>query len=303
MGMLEGKTVAVTGGGAGIGRAVCLAAAAAGANVVVCDFGVAMDGSNPSSEVADAVVAEITGAGGSAIALAGDVSKFTTGEQIVTTAVDRWGSLDGVACAAGNLRERMLFNMSEEEFDAVIAVHLKGHFNIYRHASAVMRKQPNGGSIIGFTSGAHIGSVAQANYSAAKGGIVSLTRSAAIGLHRYGVRANCIAPIARTRMSENVPFEIETGDPSAVAAMAVYLFSDESKGITGQIYTAVGPRISVYNQPQELRSMFAPAGESEWTPEGIAESLPRTIGFEEHPMIADLERRAAEKAARDAEAT
>ncbi len=298
MGMLEGKTVAVTGGGAGIGRAVCLASAAAGANVVVCDYGVAMDGSDPSSEVADAVVAEITAAGGNAVALAGDVSKFETGEQVVAAAVDTWGSIDGVACVAGNLRERMLFNMSEDEFDSVIAVHLKGHFNIYRHASAVMRKQPNGGSIIGFTSGAHIGSTAQANYSAAKGGIVSLTRSAALALHRYGVRANCIAPIARTRMSENVPFEIETGDPSAVAAMAVYLFADESKGITGQIYTAVGPRISVYNQPRELRSMFAPAGATEWTPEDIAEHLPRTIGIEEHPMIADLERRAAEQAAR-----
>ena len=125
---------------------------------------------------------------------------------------------------------------------------------------------------------------------------MSLTRSAALGLHRYGVRANCIAPIARTRMSENVPFEIETGDPSAVAAMAVYLFSDAAKDVTGQIYTAVGPRISVYNQPAEVRSMFAPDGATEWTAEGIADALPRTIGIEVHPMIADLERRAAQQA-------
>lgn len=292
-GFLEGKSVVVTGGGNGIGRATALLCAAEGARVVVADYGVSMDGSAPSSAVAEAVVAEIEGAGGTAIAVAGDVSKFETGAEIVSTAVDAWGSIDGVVCVAGNLRERMLFNMSEDEFDAVIAVHLKGHFNLYRHASAVMRKQDGGGSLVGFASAAFVGSTAQANYSAAKGGIISLTRSAALSLHRYGVRANCIAPVARTRMSENVPFAFETGEPTAVAPMAVYLLSDASKSITGQTYTVVGPRISVWNQPQELRSMFAPGG-GEWTAESIAEWLPRTIKDEEHPMLADLERRMAE---------
>ena len=116
-----------------------------------------------------------------------------------------------IVCVAGNLRERMIFNMSEDEFDSVIAVHLKGHFNLYRHASAVMRKQDCGGSLVGFASAAFVGSTAQANYSAAKGGIISLTRSAALSLHRYGIRANCIAPVAKTRMSDQVPFEIESG--------------------------------------------------------------------------------------------
>jgi NAD(P)-dependent dehydrogenase (short-subunit alcohol dehydrogenase family) len=296
-GFLEGKTVAVTGGGGGIGRAVSLACAAEGANVVVADHGVSMDGSNPSSEVADAVVKEIDAAGGRAIAIAGDVSRFETGAEIVAAAVDTWGSIDGVVCVAGNLRERMLFNMTEDEFDAVIAVHLKGHFNLYRHASAVMRKQEGGGSMVGFTSAAFVGSTAQANYSAAKGGIISLTRSAALSLHRYGVRANCIAPTARTRMSENVPFEIETGEPSAVAPMAVYLLSDAARGITGQTYSVVGPRISVWNQPREIRSMFAPDGD-EWTPEGIADALPRTIKDEEHPMLADLQARMAQMEAK-----
>ena len=295
---LEGKTVAVTGGGGGIGREVALACAAQGANLVVADYGVALDGSDPTSEVADAVVKEIEAAGGNAVAVAGDVSQFQVGADIVAAAVDTWGSIDGAVCIAGNLRERMIFNMSEEEWDAVIDVHLKGHFNVYRHASAVMRKQENGGSLVGFTSAAFVGSTSQANYSAAKGGIISLTRSAALSLHRYGVRANCIAPTARTRMSENVPFEIETGEPSAIAPLAVYLMSDAAKEITGQTYTVVGPRISVWNQPKELRTMFAPAGAAEWTPEQIAEWLPKTIGFEEHPMLADLERRMAQMEAK-----
>ena len=290
---LEGKVIAVTGAGNGIGRAVALLCATEGARVIVADYGVAMDGSNPTSEVAEAVVGEIEESGGTAVAVAGDVSKFQTGAEIVSAAVDTWGSIDGVVCVAGNLRERMIFNMSEDEFDAVIAVHLKGHFNLYRHASAVMRKQPAGGSLVGFTSAAFVGSTAQANYSAAKGGIISLTRSAALSLHRYGVRANCIAPVARTRMSENVPFEIETGEPSAVAPMAAYLLSDASKEITGQTYTVVGPRISVWNQPTELRSMFAADG-GEWTPGGIAEWLPRTIKIEEHPMLGDLASRMAQ---------
>jgi NAD(P)-dependent dehydrogenase (short-subunit alcohol dehydrogenase family) len=290
---LENKAVVVTGAGNGIGRAVALLCAAEGARVVVADYGVAMDGSDPSSDVADAVVAEIGSAGGSAVAVAGDVSEFQVGAEIVSAAMDTWGRIDGVVCVAGNLRERMLFNMSDEEFDAVIAVHLKGHFNLYRHASAIMRKQEGGGSLVGFASAAFVGSTAQANYSAAKGGIISLTRSAALSLFRYGVRANCIAPVARTRMSENVPFEIETGEPTAVAPMAAYLLSDAAKEITGQTYTVVGPRISVWNQPQEIRSMFAPDG-GEWTPESIAEWLPRTIKSEEHPMLGDLANRMAQ---------
>ena len=299
-GLLDGKNIAVTGGGGGIGRAVSLACAAEGANVVVADYGVALDGSDPSSDVADAVVAEIRAAGGNATALAGDVSRFDVGAEIVEAACDQWGSIDGVVCLAGVLRERMLFNMSEQEWDHVVAVHLKGHFNAYRAALARMRKQPAGGSLVGFTSGAYVASTAQANYSAAKGGIVSLTRSAAMTASSIRLRggpaisANCIAPVARTRMSENVPFEFETGEAEAVAPMAVYLLSDGGRDVNAQIYTVVGSRISVWNQPAEVRSMWS-AGDR-WTPAEIAEQLPRTIGQEPNPMIADLERRMAEMA-------
>ncbi len=299
-GHLKGKTIAVTGGGGGIGRAVSLACATEGANVVVADYGVALDGSDPSSEVAEAVVAEIRAAGGEATALAGDVSRFDVGVEIVEAACDRWGSIDGVVCGAGVLRERMLFNMSEDEWDHVVAVHLKGHFNVYRAALARMRKQPSGGSLVGFASGAFVASTAQANYSAAKGGIVSLTRSAAMTAASIRLRggpainANCIAPVARTRMSENVPFEFDTGEPEAVAPMAVYLLSDAGRDVNAQIYSVVGRRISVWNQPEEVRSMWS-AGD-QWTPGEIAEHLPRTIGQEPNPMIADLERRMAEMA-------
>jgi len=257
-GFLEGKVVAVTGGGGGIGRAVALAAAAEGAKVIVADYGVGMAGEDPSSEVADAVVAEIEKAGGEAIAVADDISKMESGERLIATALEKWGRIDGVVAVAGILRERMLFNMSEDEWDAVISTHLKGHFTVFRAAAAVMRKQEGGGALIGFTSGAYAGSVAQANYSAAKGGIVSLVRSAAAGLYRYGITANAIAPVARTRMSANVPMELaEMGDAEDIAPMVVFLLSDQAKHVTGQVYTVVGSKIAVWNQPTEVRAMYA----------------------------------------------
>ena len=298
-GHLAGKNIAVTGAGNGIGRAIALACAGEGANVVVADYGVSIEGSDPSSEVADAVVAEIAAAGGTAIAVAGDVSQMEVGQRIVDTAVQNWGTIDGVACVAGIVRERMLFNMSEEEFDHVVAVHLKGHFTLYKAASAVMRKQETGGSLVGFTSGAFVASTAQANYSAAKGGIVSLTRSAAFALRRYGVNANCIAPAAMTRMSENVPFEIEAGGPEAIAPLAVFLMSNAARDITAQIYTCTGKRIAVWNQPAELRHMLATDGEM-FTVDEVAEKLPADIGVEEMPMFADLERRMKEMAEKKA---
>ena len=297
---LDGKNIAITGGGAGIGKAIALAAAAEGANIVVADYGVAMDGSNPTSEVADNAVTEIKALGGQAVAVAGDISQFDVGEEVVAAACDNWGSIDGVVCGAGVLRERMLFNMSEDEWDHVVAVHLKGHFNVYRAALARMRKQETGGSLVGFTSGAFTASTAQANYSAAKGGIVSLTRSAAMTAASLKIRggpainANCIAPVAKTRMSENVPFEIETGEPEDVAPMAIYLMSDAGRHVNAQIYTVVGKRISVWNQPMEVRTMTADG--DRWTCEQIAQALPGGVGQEPNPFIADLERRMAEMA-------
>jgi NAD(P)-dependent dehydrogenase (short-subunit alcohol dehydrogenase family) len=293
-GYLEGKSIAVTGAGRGIGRAVALACAADGANVVVNDYGVAPDGSEPTSEIADAVVKEITDAGGTAVAIADDVSSAAGGKRIVEAAMDNWGRIDGVVAVAAILRERMLFNMSEDEWDAVIAVHLKGTFSVFQPASAIMRKQ-EAGTLIGFTSGAFAGSVAQANYSAAKGGIVSLVRSAAAGLYRYGVTSNCIAPTARTRLSANVPMELaEIGDPEDVAPLVVYLLSDKARHITGQVYSIAGGKIAVWDQPHETRAMYK---DGPWTVEEIDDKLDKFVGQEKMGM---LERLAAMKAAADA---
>jgi len=285
---LTGKVVAVTGAGRGIGRAVALAAAAEGARVVVNDYGVAVDGASPTSEIAESVVKEIVAAGGEAVAVADDISTMAGGQRVVDTAVETYGRLDGAVCVAGILRERMLFNMTEEEWDPVVATHLKGTFTVFRAASAVMREQGSG-ALVGFTSGNHQGSVSQANYSAAKGGIISLVRSAALGLHKYGVTANAVAPVARTRMSAGVPMELaEMGEPEDVAAMVVFLLSDRARDlwITGQVYTVAGAKIAVWAQPREVRAAFSEAG---WTPERIAEVLPGSVGAEPMPLLERLE--------------
>ncbi|HEX6476522.1 MAG TPA: SDR family oxidoreductase [Acidimicrobiales bacterium] len=285
-GYLEEKAIAVTGAGRGIGRAVALACAAEGARVVVADYGVGIAGEEPTCDVADAVVKEIADAGGTAVAVADTVTSMAGGQRIVGTAIENWGRIDGVVCVAGILRERMLFNMSEAEFDPVVETHLKGTFTVFRAASEIMRKQGSG-TLVGFTSGAFAGSVAQANYSAAKGGIVSLVRSAAAGLSRYGVTANAIAPVARTRMSANVPMELgEMGEPEDVAPLVVYLVSDQARHVTGQVYTAVGGKIAVWNQPTEVRAMYK---DGRWTPQEIEARLDSTVGQERMALLDRLE--------------
>lgn len=283
---LEGKAIAVTGAGRGIGRAVALACAEAGASVVVNDYGVSMDGNEPTSEVANQVVEEIRKAGGKAVANAQSVATMDGGGSIVQAAIDSFGRIDGVVCVAGILRERMLFNLTEDDWDPVVATHLKGTFTVFRAAAAAMREQKSG-TLIGFTSGAFAGSVAQANYSAAKGGIVSLVRSAAAGMHRYGVTANCIAPVAKTRMSANVPMEIQgIGDAEDIAPMVVFLLGDKARSITGQVYTVSGGKIAVWNQPVEVRAMFK---DGRWTPEEIEQRLPGAVGVERMGLIDRLE--------------
>jgi enoyl-[acyl-carrier-protein] reductase (NADH) len=170
---------------------------------------------------------------------------------------------------------------------------MKGHFTVFRAAAAVMRKQQSG-SLIGFTSGAFTASVAQANYSAAKGGIVSLARSVAAGMHRYGVTSNVIAPVARTRMSMNVPTELDMGEPEDIAPLVIYLMGDKAKHITGQVYTANGGKIAVWNQPVEVREM---SKDGRWTPEEIEARIDAEVGQEKMGLIERLDQM---KAAADA---
>ncbi len=295
MGALNGKVIAITGSGRGIGRAVAEFCASEGAAVVVNDFGVSIDGQEPSSEVADEVVAAIIAAGGKAVANASSVTTMEGGASIVQSAIDTFGRIDGVVSVAGILRERMFFNMSEAEWDPVVETHLKGTFTVFRAAAPHFKAQGSG-AFVAFTSGAYAGSVAQANYSAAKGGIVSLARSVAAGMYKYGVRSNVIAPVAKSRMSGNVPFGIEMGEPEDVAPMVGFLLSDLSKDITGQVYTANGGKIAVWNQPVEVREMRK---DGRWSIEEIAGRIDE-VGQEELGLIKMLaEREAAAKLAKE----
>jgi NAD(P)-dependent dehydrogenase (short-subunit alcohol dehydrogenase family) len=279
MKLLDGKVAVVTGGGTGIGRAVSLGLAAAGASVVVNDYGVSVDGRDPSSEPANHVVAEIAQGGGRAVASPESVATMAGGRHVIELALKEFGDLHILVCCAGILRERMIFNMSEEEWDAVIAVHLKGHFTVMQPATAHMR-QKKAGCIITFTSSAGLeGSPGQPNYSAAKEGIVGLTRSTALAMARYGVRCNAIAPTADTRMTQRLP-EARRGaatatPPEAIAPVVVYLASDRAAHITGQVVGVRGNEVSILSHPAPLRS--ATSAEP-WTAERLAEVWDRALG-------------------------
>jgi len=279
MGLLDGKVAVVTGGGTGIGRAVSLGLAAAGARVVVNDYGVSVDGLDPSSEPANQVVAEIRKAGGQAVAAADSVATMAGGRAVVDLALKEYGDLHVLVCCAGILRERMIFNMSEEEWDAVIAVHLKGHFTVMQPATRHMRERKTG-SIITFTSAAGLeGSPGQPNYSAAKEGIVGLMRSTALAMAKYGVRCNAIAPTADTRMTQRLPGErrglATATPPEAIGPVATFLASDRAAHITGQIIGVRGTEVTVYAHQAPLRT--ATSAEP-WSPERLADVWDRALG-------------------------
>ena len=269
---LKGKVAIVTGAGRGIGREHALALAEAGASVVVNDLGGSVAGEGSDATPAQGVVDEIVGAGGQAVANAANVADFAAAEQMVSAAVEHFGRLDILVNNAGILRDRMLVNMTEEEWDAVIAVHLKGHFGPLRHAGAYWREQSKAGEkvrgrVINTSSPSGVfGNVGQLNYGAAKAGIAGMTVIAAQELGRYGVTVNCLAPNARTRMTEmtfgdmDAPEEgFDPLDPGNMAPLVVALSADDAQDITGQVFFVWGGQVNVL-RPWEAGELFSADG-------------------------------------------
>ncbi|CAM5636347.1 SDR family oxidoreductase [Streptomyces canus] len=258
-GICDGRVVVVTGAGRGLGRAHALAFAAEGARLVVNDLGVGLDGTPGPDSPASLVAEEIRAAGGEAVAHGGDIATTDGAASLVRAALETYGRLDTLVNNAGFLRDRMLVNLDEEDWDAVTRVHLKGHFLPLKHAAAHWRTEAKAGRtptarIINTSSGAGLlGSVGQGNYSAAKAGIVALTLVAAAELARYGVQVNAIAPAARTRMTEQTfadtmaaPADgFDVMAPENVSPLVVWLGSEASAGVTGRVFEAEGGRITV----------------------------------------------------------
>ena len=259
MGICDGRVVIVTGAGRGLGRAHALAFARAGASVVVNDLGVSLAGTRGADSPAEQVVAEIRAEGGEAVASGADVADFAQAGALVETAVASFGGLDVLVNNAGFVRDRMFVSTSEEEWDAVIRVHLKGHFCVTSHACAHWRAraktgQPVDARIVNTSSGAGLqGSIGQSAYSAAKAGIAALTLVQAVELARYGITSNAIAPSARTRMTEEVFKEMMAAPaigfdamaPENVSPLVVWLGSAESRDVTGRVFEVAGGRIGV----------------------------------------------------------
>ncbi|PBC54190.1 SDR family oxidoreductase [Rhodococcus sp. ACPA1] len=261
-GVVDGRVVIVTGAGRGIGRAHALAFAAEGAKVVVNDIGAGIDGSATGESPAEQVVAEIVAAGGEAVVNGDDVADWAGAENLINTAIDAYGRLDVLVNNAGFLRDRMLVGMSEQEWDAVVRVHLKGHFATLRHAAAYWRAEAKAGNpvdarIVNTSSGAGLqGSIGQGNYAAAKAGIAEMTIQAAAELKNYGVTVNAIAPAARTRMTVGAggamaeamaaPEEgFDAMAPENISPLVVWLGSTESKDVTGRVFEVEGGKITV----------------------------------------------------------
>ena len=280
MGMLEGKVVAVTGAGRGVGREIALLCASHGAAVVVNDPGVGEGGEGGDAGPAQETVNDIIAAGGKAHANMASVADPVGAASIIEDAVQRFGRIDAVVNNAGILRDTIWHKMSHEDWRAVIDVHLNGSFNVSKAATPYFREQQSG-SFIHFTSTSGlVGNIGQANYSAAKLGIVGLSQSIALDMARAGVRSNCIAPFAWSRMIASIPAEtpeqqarvekFKSMSADKIAPMVVYLASDASKDVTNQIFSVRKNEIVLFSKPRPIRSMTKVEG---WTPEAIAAEL------------------------------
>ncbi|MFI6050238.1 SDR family oxidoreductase [Streptomyces violascens] len=297
-GLCEGRVVIVTGAGRGLGRAHALAFAEEGARVVVNDLGVGADGEGESAGPAQSVVDEINAAGGEAVAHGGDIATAQGAASLIATAVDAFGALHTLVNNAGFLRDRMLVNLDEDDWDAVMRVHLKGHFLPLKHAAAYWRAEAKAGReiaarVVNTSSGAGLlGSVGQGNYSAAKAGIVGLTLVAAAEMGRYGVQVNAIAPAARTRMTEGTfaeamaapgkPGVFDAMAPENVSPLVVWLGSAASEGVTGRVFEAEAGRITVMEgwRPGPTSDKGA-----RWTPREAGEATLELLAEAETPGV------------------
>ena len=291
--MLEDTVCIVCGAGHGLGEETAVAMADHGASVVVNDLGVDVSGEGSDAEPAEETVARIEANGGEAMAHFGDVTDLGYTERLVADAVDEYGAVHTVVNFAGILRDSMVFNMDESEWDAVVDVHLKGHFSLLRNVAAHWREQYKAGEIdrqrsfVCVSSGVAAGNPGQANYSAAKAGILGLMRTSARELHQYDVRVNAMWPTALTRMTEDLPAmagaDPESMGPQFVPAVPVFLASDHAEDVTGCTLGVAGGNVAFVSDPERERSLSAPDGK--WTAEALAERWDElSEGFETTKM-------------------
>lgn len=278
--MMEGKVVVITGAGRGIGREMALQMARNGARVVVNDIGVSVHGEAADEDPAEEVVALIRAAGGEAVVNRDSVAQQASAARIVENALDSFGRIDSVVNNAGILRDRIFHQMSAEEFEAVINVHLFGCFHVSRAAASHFRGQKSGSYVHMTSTSGLIGNVGQANYAAAKLGIAGLSKSIALDMARYGVRSNCISPFAWSRMVGSIPADdpaqaervekIKSMTPEPIAALAVFLASDAASAVNGQIFTMRRNEIFLMSQPRPQRSLHRAEG---WTAQSLAQHM------------------------------